>query len=124
LAHIVSFDKNIDEYKYEIKEFDRLIEGIDILKVAAYTLERDKREHYFNKYLKLKDNLILKNKDILENILKKRRLRKAKMLHQALLRNKLKTPKELEEELEEENEREYFYVKKKEFFVELDIEHF
>jgi hypothetical protein len=57
-------------------------------------------------------------------ILKKRRLRKAKMLHQALVHNKLKTPEELEEELKEENNREYFYVKKKQFFEELDIERF
>jgi len=37
------------------------------------------------------------------------------MLHQALLRNKLKTTKDLEEDQKKENEREYFYVKKKEF---------
>jgi hypothetical protein len=38
------------------------------------------------------------------------------MLHKALLRNKLKTPKEKEQELEDENLKEYFYVKKREFF--------
>jgi hypothetical protein len=57
-------------------------------------------------------------------ILKKRRLKKAKMLHQALMHNKLKTPEELDEELKEENDREYFYAKKKQFFEELDMGRF
>jgi len=41
------------------------------------------------------------------------------MLHKALLRNKLKTPKELDEEQEQENLKEYFYVKKREFFLKI-----
>jgi len=80
--------------------------------------------HYFNKFKNVKDRIILKNEDVLQNILKQRRLRKAKMLHKALLRNKLKTPAELEEEQEEENNKEYFYVKKKEFFEETFLEQY
>jgi hypothetical protein len=44
------------------------------------------------------------------------------MLHKALLRNKLKTPFELEEEREEENKKEYFYARKREFFEEMYLE--
>jgi hypothetical protein len=44
------------------------------------------------------------------------------MLHKALLRNKIKTPKELDEDQEKENLKEYFYVKKREFFEDNMIE--
>ena len=122
LTHLLTYNKNIDEYNYEIKEFNRLIEGIDFLKVAENTLERDKVKDYFNKFKNVKERIISKNEDILQNILKKRRLTKAKMLHKALLRNKLKTPEELQEEKDEENKKEYFFVKKKEFFEDMLIE--
>jgi hypothetical protein len=79
---------------------------------------------YFNKFKNVKERIISKNEDILQNILKQRRLRKAKMLHKALLRNKLKTPTELEEEREEENKKEYFYARKKEFFEEMYLEQY
>ena len=124
LAHLVTYNKDIDEYNYEIKEFNRLVEGIDFLKVAEHTLERDKKRDYFHKFKNVKERIISKNEEVLQNILKKRRLRKAKMLHKALLRNKLKTPLELEEEQEEENKREYFYAKKKEFFEDMFIEQY
>ena len=124
LAHLVTYNKDIDEYNYEIKEFNRLVEGIDFLKVAEHTLERDKKRDYFYKFKNVKERIISKNEEVLQNILKKRRLRKAKMLHKALLRNKLKTPLELEEEREEENKREYFYAKKKEFFEDMFIEQY
>jgi hypothetical protein len=122
LTHLLTYNKNIDEYNYEVKEFNRLVEGWDFLKVAEHTLERDKNRDYLAKFRNVKQNIILKNEDILENILKKRRLRKAKMLHKALLRNRLKSPFELEEEREEENKKEYFYARKKEFFEEMYLE--
>jgi len=56
--------------------------------------------------------------------LKKRRLKKAKMLHKALLRNPLKTPTELAEERDDENKKEYFYAKRKEIFEEEFIEQY
>jgi len=122
LTHLLTYNKDIDEYDYEVKEFNRLVEGWDFLKVAEHTLERDKHRDYLNKFRNVKQNIILKNEDILEDILNKRRLRKAKMLHKALLRNKLKTPFELEEEREEENKKEYFYARKREFFEEMYLE--
>jgi hypothetical protein len=80
--------------------------------------------HYFNKFKNVKDRIFSKNENILQNILKQRKLQKAKMLHRALLRNKLKTQIELEEEQAEENNKEYFYVKKKEFFEEELLEQY
>jgi hypothetical protein len=65
---------------------------------------------------------VYKNEDILEEVLKGRKLKSAKMLHKALLRNKIKTPKELDEDQEKENLKEYFYVKKREFFEDNMIE--
>jgi len=124
LAHALTYSKQKDEYNYEIKEFNRLIEGIDFLKVAEHTLDRDKMTYYFDKFKKIKENIVIKNEDILQNILKQRKLKKAEMLHKALLRNRLKTTEELEDEQEEENKKEYFYVKKKEFFEDLLIEQY
>jgi len=88
------------------------------------TLEKDKIDYYFKRFNLIKKTIILKNKNILETLLKERRLKKAKMLHKALLRNKLKTTSELEAEKEEENQREYFYKKKKEFFEDYLIEQY
>ena len=59
---------------------------------------------------------IIAQAQIKEELLKKRRLKKGEIIHKALLRNKLKTPQEKEQELEDENLKEYFYVKKREFF--------
>ena len=50
LPHLLTYNKNIDEYSYEIKEFNRLIEGIDFLKVAQHTLERDKMNYYYDRF--------------------------------------------------------------------------
>ena len=48
------------------------------------------------------------NEDILENILKERRIIRAKMLHKALARTQLKTREESEQESIKESEREFF----------------
>ena len=116
LAHLLTYNEYLDEYKYEIKEFNRLIGGVDFLKIAENTLERDKQKYYYDQYKAVKTRIVYKNENIIKELLEKRKLKKAKILHKALLRNKLKTPKEKEQELEDENLKEYFYVKKKEFF--------
>jgi hypothetical protein len=73
-------------------------------------------KHYYDLYKSVKTRIFYKHEDVLENVLKSRKLKSAKILHKALLRNKIKTPKELEEDQEKENLKEYFYVKKKQFF--------
>ena len=116
LAQLLTYNEYLDEYKYEIKEFNRLIGGVDFLKIAENTLERDKQKYYYDQYKAVKTRIVYKNENIIKELLEKRKLKKAKILHKALLRNKLKTPKEKEQELEDENLKEYFYVKKKQFF--------
>ena len=116
LAQLLTYNEYLDEYKYEIKEFNRLIGGVDFLKIAENTLERDKQKYYYDQYKAVKARIVYKNENIIKELLEKRKLKKAKILHKALLRNKLKTPKEKEQELEDENLKEYFYVKKKQFF--------
>ena len=66
LTHLLTYDKKRDEYTYEIKEFNRLIEGFDMLKVAEYTLEQDKKDYYFTKFLNMKTHVMSKNKDIVQ----------------------------------------------------------
>jgi hypothetical protein len=122
LTHLLTYSEYLDEYKYEIKEFNRLIKGWDFLKIAENTLERDKIKYYYDKYKFVKDRIMYQNADAVEDMMEDRKLKKSKMLHKALLHYKLKTPKELEEEKEQENLKEYFYVKKKEFFEEQLIE--
>jgi hypothetical protein len=116
LSQLLTYNEYLDEYKYEIKEFNRLIGGVDFLKIAEHTLERDKQKYYYDQYKMVKKRIVYKNEDIVKELLEERKLKKAKILHRALLRNKLKTPKEREQELEDENLKEYFYVKKKQFF--------
>jgi len=35
LPHLLTYNRNIDEYNYEIKEFNRLIQGIDFFKSSS-----------------------------------------------------------------------------------------
>jgi hypothetical protein len=93
----------LDEYKYEIKDFNRLVKVFNFLNILENTLERDKAKHYENRFKLVANTIMMKNEDILKNILKQRRLKRAKMLHKALLRN---------------------YLKKKQFFEDLFIEEF
>jgi hypothetical protein len=122
LAQLLTYSEYLDEYKYEIKEFNRLVGGVDFLKIAENTLERDKKKYYYDQYKAVKDRIFYKNEDILQEKIKRRQLQSAKMLHKALLRNKIKTAKELDEDQEQENLKEYFYVKKREFFEDNMIE--
>jgi hypothetical protein len=124
LTHLLTYNIKLDEYKYEIKDFNRLIKGFNFLNILENTLERDKVKHYQDRFKLIANTIMMKNEDILKNILKQRRLKRAKMLHKALLRNKLKTKEELEQEKEEENKKEYFYVKKRQFFEDLFIEEY
>jgi len=116
LSQLLTYNEYLDEYKYEIKEFNRLIGGVDFLKIAEHTLERDKQKYYYDQYKIVKKRIVYQNEDMVKELLEERKLKKAKILHKALLRNKLKTPKEREQELEDENLKEYFYVRKKQFF--------
>ena len=125
LTHLLTYDLDADEYKYEIKEFDRLMKTNRFLNLfMKSSLEKDKLDYYFKRFNLIKKTIMLKNENILKKLLKERRLKKAKMLHKALLRNKLKTTFELEIEKEEENNKEYFYKKKKEFFEDYEIEEY
>jgi hypothetical protein len=100
------------------------MKGADFLRVAENTLQRDKLRHYEDKFREISNTILEENEGILESILKERRKIKAKMLHKALSRNRLKSRYELDEELAKEQEREFFFTKKKEFFEELLIEEF
>lgn len=124
LTHLLTFNKSLNEYKYEIKDFSRLMKGIDIFRVAENTLQRDKLRHYEDKFKQISNDILEANAGILESILEERRKIKAKMLHKALSRNRLKSRYELDEEVAKEQEREFFFTKKKEFFEELLIEEF
>lgn len=124
LTHLLTYNIKLDEYKYEIKDFNRLIKGFNFLNILQNTLEKDKAKHYEERFKRISNTIIMKNEDILKNLLKHRRLKRAKMLHKALIHNRLKSKAELEEEKEQENKKEYFYVKKREFFEDLFIEEF
>jgi hypothetical protein len=125
LTHLLTFNKKLDEYKYEIKNFNRLMKGsTSFFGVAENTLERDKLKHYENRFKQVANAIMTENKDILENLLKQRRIIRAKMLHKALIRSNFKTKYERDQELAKEQEREYYFTKKKEFFQELLIEEF
>lgn len=124
MTHLLTYNKVLDAYQYEIRDYNRLLKGFSLFRFAEDSLEKDKKEHYERRYEMVSKNLIIKNKNILENVLKKRRLKAAESLHKALLRNTAKTLEQKEAELEEERDKDYFYVRKREFFDTLKIEHY
>jgi len=44
LTHLLTYDEYSDEYKYEVKEFNRLMEGFESINVAENTFDRDKKK--------------------------------------------------------------------------------
>jgi len=114
----------LDEYKYEIREFDRLIDGLDKMYVKPDSKSFDKEKFYRDKFNVVSRTLLKENEGILEDLLKKRRLKNAKMLHKALARNRLKTYEELKADTERENMKEFFYSRKRLFFEQHLVEQF
>jgi len=64
---------------------------------------------------------VYKNDTIFQNLLNERKLKRAKMLHKALLHHKVKTAAELQDERREQLSKEYFYVQKKKNFLKMNI---
>ena len=124
LTHLLTFNNKLNEYKYEIKDFSRLIKGLDILKISEHSFQREKVKHYEMKFKEISEEILLANENILQGILQERRKIRAKMLHKALARNRFKTKYELDEEAAKTQQREFFFKKKREFFEELLIEEF
>lgn len=124
LTHLLTFNNKLNEYKYEIKDFSRLIKGLDILKISEHSFQREKWKHYEMKFKEISEQILLENDYILKDILQERRKIRAKMLHKALARNRFKTKYELDEEAAKDQQREFFFKKKREFFEELLIEEF
>lgn len=124
LTHLMTFNKRLDAYQYEIRDYNRLLKGLSWFRLAENALEEDKTKHYADRYNLVSKNIILKNKNVLENVLERRRLKAAKTLHKALLRNKARTQEEKDAEAAEEQNKDYFYFKKKEFFDSLEIQHY
>lgn len=103
LIYLLIYNICLDEYKYEIKEFNCLIKGIDFLNVVENILERDKLKYYEDRFKLVLNIIMIENEDILVNILKERKLKKVKMLYKVLVCNKLKIKLELDEEKYKEN---------------------
>lgn len=125
LTQLLTYNKEVDQLKYEIKNFNRLMKNSSIIpRVLDHTLERDKGNYYFHRFRAVAGELLKETEDIMANMLKERRTIRAKMLHRALVRNKLKTKFEKDQEDAAEQEKEFYYAKKKEFFEDLLIEEF
>lgn len=124
LTHLLTYNKKLDQYKYEIREFDRLVEGLDKMYVKHDSKDFDKEKFYREQFDLVSRTLLKENEGILKDLLNKRRLKNAKMLHKALAKNKLKTYEELQEENERENMKEFFYARKKLFFEQQLLEQF
>ena len=125
LTHLLTYNKRLDAYQYEIRDYNRLLKGLSWFRMAETSLKKDKEDHYKKRYDLVSNNIILKNKNVLEKVVARRRSKAAKILHKALLRNKaLRTQEEKDAALNEERNKDYFYFKKKEFFDNLEIQHY
>lgn len=125
LTQLLTYNKEIDEFRYEIKNFNRLMIKPGVVpRVMQNTYDRDRTWHYFTRYRALSEAILKENEHIMKDMLKERRLIRAKMLHRALVRNKLKSKFEKDQEDAQVQEREFYFAKKKEFFEDLLIEEF
>jgi hypothetical protein len=121
MTHLLTYNKALDEYQYEIREFDRLIKKKSFFRITENSLDKDKATHYRERYDLVRKNILIKNQKIIEKVLNKRKVKVAKLLDKALSRHKGLT-KAQEELLErEQKNKDYFYVRKREFFDILGI---
>jgi len=124
VTHLLTYNEYLNAYEYEIKDYNRLIKGFSFFRIAENSFDKDSKEHYDERFAMVSKNLAMKNKNILQSVLERRRLKSAEILHKALLRNVAMTPQERDAEMEELKEKDYFYSKKREFFDEMGIEHY
>jgi hypothetical protein len=124
VTHLLTYNEYLNAYEYEIKDYNRLIKGYSFFRIAENSFDKDSKEHYDERFAMVSKNLAMKNKNILQSVLERRRLKSAEILHKALLRNVAMTPQERDAEMEELKEKDYFYSKKREFFDEMGIEHY
>jgi hypothetical protein len=124
MAHLLTYDQESDAYKYEIKDYNRLFKALSWSFFKKESLGTEKMLYYREVYSAVSKRIMEKNKDLLDNFVKERRLLNAVPLNKALLRNEARTEEEKEAILEEERYRDFFYTKSREVFEEWHIEHY
>jgi len=126
LAHLLTFNKGLRQYQYEILEFAREVKKVHWLRLwikwnESKYREMEALEHKIK--LELVETMLwMKTKNIMKHVLQERYMNNAKYMHNALRHYIMKSPEDLELDLKYAQENDYFYYKKKEFFEGQELE--
>lgn len=122
LTHLLTYNKAQDQLRYEIRTFTEKLNQDRWWRVLAdRELSMNKSQYYEHRTTLVWDNLVNKNKKIIERVLLERKMKSAKILHKALYFYEHKDPEQELRDSNLEKSRHYFYEKKRKLFEQLDI---